>query len=134
MTNLIEQTKARAIKGPGLKGVGIVVLQFLLIFIVESFEYAVGKVGIITGIVLVLATIGGLVLGRTGTSLTNAINPPLAFFFSTLFIMSIFGGAGLHPTRIGLDLVTSMASVAPYLIVSALIGWAGYFLTKKSAA
>ena len=131
MTHLIDQTRARAIKGPGLKGAGIVVLQFLLIFIVESIEYAIGKVGTITGITLLLVSIAGLLLGRNGTSLTNAINPPLAFFFSTILIMSLFGGAGLHPTRIGLDLVTSMASTAPYLIVGALIGWVGFFLNRN---
>ena len=131
MTHIIDQTRAKAIKGPGLKGAGIIVLQFLLIFIVESIEYAVGKVGLITGITLILLTLAGLILGRTGTTLINAINPPLAFFFATLFIMSIFGGAGLHPTRIGLDLVTSMASIAPYLIISALIGWVGYFLNRN---
>jgi hypothetical protein len=131
MTDLVNQSKARALKGPGLKVAGIVTLQFLLIFIVESFEYALGKVGTITGITLILATIGGLILGRRGTALTNAINPPLALFFSTIFIMSIFGGAGLHPTRIGLDLVTSMASVAPYLIGGALIGWVAYFIKRR---
>ena len=131
MTNLIEQTKSKSIKGPGLKGAGIVVLQFLIIFIFESIEYAIGKVGLITGIIIILTSIAGLILGRTGSSLTNAINPPIAFFFSTLFIMSIFGGAGLHPTRVGLDLVTSMASIAPYLIISAVIGWVGYFLTRN---
>ena len=131
MTHLIDQTRAKAIKGPGLKGAGIIVLQFLLIFIVESIEYAIGKVGTITGISLLLVSIAGLLLGRNGTSLTNAINPPLAFFFSTILIMSLFGGAGLHPTRIGLDLVTSMASTAPYLIVSALIGWIGFFLNRN---
>jgi hypothetical protein len=131
MTDLINQAKSKAVRGPGLKGAGIVVLQGLIIFIIESIEYALTKVGLFTGIFIVLVNIAGLIMGRAGTSLTNAINPPLAFFFSTIFIMSIFGGAGLHPTRIGLDLVTSMASVAPYLIVSALIGWAGYFVKRK---
>lgn len=131
MTRLIDQTRAKTLKGPGLKGAGIIVLQFLLIFIVESIEYAIGKVGTLTGVTLLLVTIAGLLLGRNGTSLTNAINPPLAFFFSTILIMSLFGGAGLHPTRIGLDLVTSMASTAPYLIVSALIGWVGFFLNRN---
>ena len=132
MTNLIDQAKSKAIKGPGLKPAGIVVLQFLAIFLLESIEYAITKVGFFTGVIMIAATIGGLILGRKGTSLTNAINPPLAFFFSTLFIMSIFGGAGIHPTRIGLDLVTSMASVAPFLIISALIGWIGYFVKRNN--
>ena len=132
MTNLIDQAKSKAIKSPGLKPAGIVVLQFLAIFFFESIEYAITKVGFFTGVIMIAVTIGGLILGRKGTALTNAINPPLAFFFSTIFIMSIFGGAGLHPTRIGLDLVTSMASVAPFLIISALIGWVGYAIKRNN--
>ena len=130
MSALINQARSKAIAGPGLKGAGIVLLQGIIIFIVESIEYAITKVGLFTGIFLIFLTIAGLILGRESTSLTNAINPPIAFLFSTIFIMSIFGGAGLHPTRIGLDLVTSMASVAPYLITSAVIGWAGYFIKR----
>jgi hypothetical protein len=131
MSDLLNQARSKAMTGPGLKGAGIVVLQGLIIFIIESLEYGIGKVGTITGVFLVLLTITGLLLGRPGTALTNAINPPIAFFISTILVMSLFGGAGLHPTRIGLDLVTSLASVAPYLIVSALIGWIGYFVKRK---
>ena len=131
MTTYIDQAKSKTIKGPGLKAPGIVVIQFIFIFIVESIDYLIEKVGLLTGIALILLTLAGLILGRKGTALTNAINPPIAFFFSTLFVMSIFGGAGLHPTRIGLDLVTAMSSIAPYLIVSAIIGWAGYFLKRN---
>jgi hypothetical protein len=119
------------VKRSGLKPAGIIILQALIIFIIESIEYGVGKIGIITGLVLVALSVAGIFLGRTGTAITNAINPPIAFFFSTIFVMSIFGGAGLHPTRIGLDLVTSMAAVAPYLIISALIGWGGYFYKAR---
>ena len=132
MTNLINQTKAKAIKGPGLKPAGIVVLQFILIFFIESIEYWLTKVGFFTGLVIVAGSVGGLILGRAGTALTNAVNPPLAFFFSTIFIMSIFGGAGLHPNRIGLDLITAMANVAPYLILSSVIGWIGFALKRKN--
>ncbi|MEN9736459.1 MAG: hypothetical protein RL129_1170, partial [Actinomycetota bacterium] len=52
MTNLINQTKAKAIKGPGLKPAGIVVLQFIAIFFFESIEYWITKVGFFTGLVI----------------------------------------------------------------------------------
>ena len=132
MTNLINQTKSMAVKGPGLKPAGIIVLQFTLIFLVESFEYWLTKVGMFTGITLVICSIAGLIFGRRGTSFTNAINPPLAFFFATILIMALFGGAGLHPNRIGLDLITAMASVAPYLILSSVIGWVGFALKRNN--
>ena len=132
MTNLINQTKSIAVKGPGLKPAGIIVLQFALIFLVESFEYWLSKIGMFTGITLVICSITGLILGRSGTSFTNAINPPLAFFVATILIMGLFGGAGLHPNRIGLELITAMASVAPYLIASSLIGWIGFAIKRNS--
>ena len=72
MTDLINQARSKTVKGPGLKPAGIVVLQLFLIFLFESIEYALGKVGIITGIVIILLTLAGLVLGRSGTALTNA--------------------------------------------------------------
>ena len=132
MTNLINQTKSIAVKGPGLKPAGIIVLQFALIFLVESFEYWLSKIGMFTGITLVICSITGLILGRSGTSFTNAINPPLAFFVATILIMGLFGGAGLHPNRIGLELITAMASVAPYLIASSLIGWISFAIKRNS--
>ena len=84
-----------------------------------------------TGITLVICSIAGLILGRRGTSFTNAINPPLAFFFATILIMALFGGADLHPNRIGLDLITAMANVAPYLILSSVIGWVGFAIKRN---
>ncbi|MEI6041519.1 MAG: hypothetical protein WCQ78_04705 [Actinomycetes bacterium] len=134
MTSTIDSVRSKAVKGPGLKTAGIIILQFLFIFLIEALEYEVTKVGRITGIALILCSIGGLYLGRTGTSLVNAVNPPIALLIATLFIMSLLGGAGLHATKIGLDLVTSLAGVAPYLITATLIGWAGHFAKSKSKA
>ena len=81
-----------AVKGPGLKVPGVVVLQFLLIFIFEAFEYTFTKVGFFTGLAILVSFLGGLYLGRPGTSFTNAVNPPIAFLISTLFIMATIGG------------------------------------------
>ena len=130
MVDLINQTRSKAIKGPGLKPAGIIILQFALLFLVGSFEYWLSKIGLVTGIFLIGCTIAGLILGREGTALTNAINPPIAFFFSTILILALFGGAGLHPNRIGLDLVTAMANVAPYLIAASIIGWLGFAIKR----
>jgi len=127
----MDSVRSKAVKGPGLKTPGIVILQFLLIFLVEALEYEVTKVGRITGVALILASITGLFLGRAGTSLANAVNPPIALLVATLFIMSLLGGAGLHVTKIGLDLVTSLAGVAPYLIIATLIGWGGHFTRNR---
>jgi hypothetical protein len=136
MTSTIDSVRKKGVTGPGLKPAGIIILQFIFIFLVEALEYEVTKVGRITGIALILCSIGGLYLGRAGTSLVNAVNPPIALLVATLFIMSLLGGAGLHVTKIGLDLVSSLAGVAPFLIFATLIGWGGHFArnTRTKAA
>ena len=117
----------KPLAGPGLTVPGVVILQFLIIFLFEAFEFAFTKVGLFTGIAILISIGGGLYLGRTGTSLAIAVNPPLAFFFSTILLMVTIGGVGLHVTKIGLDLVTSLSGVAPYLITGAVIAWIAHF-------
>ena len=116
-----------AVKGPGLKVPGVVVLQFLLIFIFEAFEYTFTKVGFFTGLAILVSFLGGLYLGRPGTSFTNAVNPPIAFLISTLLIMATIGGTGFSPGKIGLELITTLSSVAPWLITGAVIARAAHF-------
>ena len=86
MTNLINQTKSMAVKGPGLKPAGIIVLQFALTFLVESFEYWLTKVGMVTGITIIICSIAGLVLGRTGTSFTNVLQGNTSVNTATLSV------------------------------------------------
>lgn len=134
MTALIENARSKAIKGPGLKAAGVVVLQFLFIFIFEAIEYSITKVGLFTGLAILFAWIFGAVLGRKGTSYVNAINPPIAFLFATLLIYSTIGGAGIKVTKIGLDLVNALSGVAPYLISGAVLAWVAHFLISKNEA
>lgn len=118
---------AKPIHGPGLTVPGVVLLQFVLIFLVEAFEYQFTKVGRITGIALWIAFFGALFLGRKGTSFAAVVNPPISFFFSTIILMISIGGVGLHVSKIGLDLVTSLSGVSFYLITGAALGWAIHF-------
>ncbi len=127
MSNSLDAVRSKAVKGPGLKVPGVIVLQFLLIFIFEVLEYTVTKVGFFTGLAILVAFLGGLYLGRPGTSYTNAVNPPIAFLFSTLFIMATIGGTGFSISKIGLELITTLAAVAPWLITGAVIAWAAHF-------
>jgi hypothetical protein len=110
---------------------GIIVLQFLLIFICEALEYRFTKVGLLSGLAIIVSFLGGLYLGRPGTSFTNAVNPPIAFLVSTLILMSTIGGTGIAFTKIGLDLVTILSSVAPWLITGAIISWASHFALMR---
>jgi hypothetical protein len=127
----MTQNLPKPIKGKGLTVPGVVILQFLLIFLIESLEFAITKVGLMTGIALLLAFFGGIYLGRSGTSLASAVNPPIAFFLSTVIDIALLGGASLQISKIGLDLVTSLAGVAPYLVIGAVLAWISHFIKSR---
>jgi hypothetical protein len=42
------------------------------------------------------------------------------------------GGASLSITRLGVDLVSGLASVAPFLITGSIFGWWYYFKESQS--
>ena len=127
MSTTLDSVRSKAIKGPGLKVPGVVILQFLLIFIFEALEYTFTKVGFFTGLAIFVSFLGGLYLGRPGTSYTNAVNPPISFLISTLFIMATIGGTGFSISKIGLELISTLSAVAPWLIAGAVIAWAAHF-------
>ena len=127
MSSSLDSVRSKAVKGRGLTVPGVVILQSLLIFIFEVLEYTVTKVGFFTGLAILVSFLGGLYLGRPGTSFANAVNPPIAFLFSTLFVMATIGGTGFTPSKVGLELISTLSAVAPWLITGAVIAWAAHF-------
>ena len=128
------RTLPKPIIGAGLTNAGVVVLQFLLILLFETVEYSVGKVGIITGIAIVLAIAGGFYLGRPGTSFATVVNPPIAFFITTIILISTIGGAGLHVAKFGLDLVQTLGGAAPYLVIATVAGWGWHWWQNRKSS
>ena len=119
------------IKGAGITKPGVVILQFALIFLVAMIEiFFRANVGFLTGIAIWVAYYGALVYGRTGTTYVAVVNPPIAFALSTLILLPSVGGFSLSITRLGVDLVSGLASVAPFLISGALFGWFYYFKNR----
>jgi hypothetical protein len=57
------------------------------------------------------------------------VTPPLAFA-ATVFFYAI-ASHGISISRVGIDFVAALASVAPFLILSALYGWF-MFLNEKA--
>jgi hypothetical protein len=47
-----------------------------------------------------------------------------------IFTLATVGGKGIAPTKLGLALVTSLARLAPYLVVVTIIGWAIYYFKE----
>jgi len=124
--------KKPAISGPGLNKQGVVVLQSFFIFIFVWLEMWIRSgAGILSGLIICLVTYGGIAYGRTGTRYVSAVTPPLAYAATTL-IYTIFTD-GLRPSRIGIDFIASLASVAPFLLISALYGWFMFFNEKAKS-
>lgn len=121
--------KKPALTGPGLKKQGVVVLQSFFIFIFVWLEMWIrGGAGILSGLIVCLVTYGGVAYGRKGTRYVSAVTPPLAYA-ATTFIYTIVSD-GLRPSRVGIDFIASLASVAPFLLISALYSWFMYFNEK----
>jgi hypothetical protein len=122
--------KKPTITGPGLKKQGVVVLQSFFIFIFVWLELWVrGGAGILSGLIICLVTYGGIAYGRKGTRYVSAVTPPLAYAATTLIYTIV--SDGLRPSRVGIDFIASLASVAPFLLISALYSWF-MFLNEKA--
>jgi hypothetical protein len=124
--------KKPAISGPGLNKQGVVVLQSFFIFVFVWLEMWIRSgAGILSGLIIALVTYGGIAYGRTGTRYVAVVTPPLAYAAATL-IYTIFSD-GLRPSRVGVDFIASLASVAPFLLISALYGWFMFFNEKAKS-
>lgn len=121
-----------AITGPGLKKQGVVILQTLFIALFTVLELWIRSgVGIVTGVILCIAVFGGVRLGRSGTRYVSVVTPPLAF--AGTILVSVIAADGIKISRVGIDFIAALASVAPYLIISALYGWFMYFNEKAKS-
>jgi len=118
--------------GPGLKKEGVVILQTFFIALFAGFELLIRSgAGIVSGVIICAVLFGGIRFGRSGTAYVAVVTPPLAFAATviTYLILTV----GISPARLGLDFIASLASIAPYLLVSALYGWF-MFLNEKAKA
>ena len=127
---MANKKKLPAITGPGLKKEGVVVLQTFFIALFTFLEISIRNgAGFLSGIVLIAVTYGGIAYGRPGTRYVSAVTPPLAYAATTL-TYTIFN-VGLSISRLGVDFIASLASVAPYLLISSIYGWF-QFLNEKA--
>jgi hypothetical protein len=120
------------ITGPGLKKEGVVVLQifFIALFTFAELTLRSGP-GILTGIVIVVTTFGGIRFGRPGTRYVSAVTPPLVLgAVVTIYFLLV---DGLAISRLGIDILAALASVGPWLLIAAIYGWF-MFLNEKAKA
>ena len=122
--------KKPTIPGPGLKKQGIVVLQVLFIALFTLAELFIrGGAGFLSGFVLLVVTYGGVAYGRTGTRYVTAVTPPLAYAATALFYTLMTDG--IRISRVGVDFMAALASVAPFMLIAAAYGWY-QFLNEKA--
>jgi len=120
------------IKGPGLKKEGVVVLQSFFIAFFAGLELLIRSgAGIVSGLIICVVLYGGIRFGRAGTTYVSVVTPPLAFAATVLLYLILT--VGFKPSRLGLDFIASLASIAPYLLISAIYGWF-VFLNEKARA
>jgi hypothetical protein len=114
--------KKVTLSGPGLKKEGVVVLQSLFIALFVWLEMWIRSgAGILSGLIICLVTYGGVAYGRTGTRYVAAVTPPLAYAATALLFT--LANDGLKPSRFAIDFIASLASVAPFLLISAFYSW-----------
>ena len=122
--------KKPEIAGPGLKKEGIVVLQSFFIALSTLAELVIrGGTGFLSGFVLIVVTYGGVAYGRKGTRFVTAVTPPLAYAATTFIYTLVTDGISI--SRVGVDFISSLASVAPFLLIAAAYGWY-QFLNEKA--
>ena len=120
------------ITGPGLKKQGVVVLQIFFIALFTFAELTLRSgTGILTGLVIVVTTFGGIRFGRPGTRYVSVVTPPLVLGAVVFIYVRLTDGLSI--ARLGIDILASLASVGPWLLVSALYGWFMFFNEKAKA-
>ena len=125
-------TTRPVITGPGLKKQGVVVLQIFFIALFTFAELTLRSgTGILTGLVIVLTTFGGIRFGRPGTRYVSVVTPPLVL--GAVVTIYYILADGLAITRLGIDILASLASVGPWLLAAAIYGWFMFFNEKAKA-
>lgn len=109
-----------------LKKEGVATLQTFFIFIFASLEHLIRQsYGLVTGLIILAVAVLGNRFGRAGVSYVAAVTPPLAFG-ATALLWSLFA-YNIHITKVAVDLIGSLASIAPWMILGAIYGWYTFF-------
>ena len=115
----------------GLTKPGVVIIQTFFIGLVATIEIILRHgIGLYTGVTLCLAVLGTTRFGRSGTEYVSAATAPLAFAVVSFVVTAVTDS--FHVSKVGVDFVSSLASIAPYLIVAAAYGWFCYFRARRS--
>lgn len=123
--------KLPKVQGRGLTSPGIIAMQILFIFFVSTLEIFFGdEPAIFTGLTLWFLLYAAISIGRKGTLFTAIVWLPITLSSTLIFTLATVGGKGIAPTKLGIALVTSLARLAPYLVLVTIIGWVIYYVKE----
>lgn len=118
------------IQGRGLTSPGIVALYILGLLIAQTLEnFVSGQPGRITGIALLALFFIAIKLGRSGTQFTAVVTPPLALTGTLLFATILSKGLAL--TSLLVAIVSNLARMAPWLLLTTIISWGYFFISER---
>lgn len=121
------------IQGRGLTSPGIVVLYFLGLLFIQTLEnFLSGQPGRLTGIFLLALFFAAIKLGRKGTLFTAVVTPPLALSTTVLLATLLSKGFGLTGLLVGI--LSNLARLAPWLLLTALVSWSYFFFNERRQA
>ena len=121
------------IQGRGLTSPGIVVLYFLGLLLIQTVEnFLSGQPGRLTGIFLLALFFAAIKLGRKGTLFTAVVTPPLALSTTVLLATLLSKGFGLTGLLVGI--LSNLARLAPWLLLTALVSWSYFFINERRQA
>jgi hypothetical protein len=131
MSSLMARAQSqRKNMGRGLTNQGAALVPSAVCFIGIGIELILrGKVGSFSGLTILIANIGGSWLSRANAKRIAAVTPPLAVLVSLIFWLPI-GPSSLSLTRLLIDIVSALASLAPYLLFGALVAWVNHYRIK----
>jgi len=105
-----------------LKKEGVATLQIFFIFFFASIENLIRhSYGIVSGLVVLAMFILGNRFGRPGVAYVAAVTPPIGIAATVLF-WAIMANT-IHITKVAVEFIGGLASVAPWLVFGAIYGW-----------
>lgn len=110
-------------KRPSLTIPGVVILQtiWITLFVIINLFFS-KSVGALAGIAILIAFLATF-LARPRAASWGATIPPLATVGALFFFLPLVGASSFS-SRLAVDVLNSLAGLAPYLVIGAAAAWA----------
>lgn len=118
---------------PALTAPGVIILQSIALFLTIAVDLFFSKsIGLVTGIVLLVVFAGGAIMARKRARTWSAITPPLAVVVALMILLPSVGTSRFSPTRLSVDILNSLAAIAPFLVLGAAVTWAYVLIRSRN--